>query len=644
MNKTAKQIALLLLIGLIIIAIFQLNQSGTDKKTLSYSDFMLKVANKEISRVSIENNKKIIGFYRVTKVEDVKQPGIKSLVKKENPDFETIIPYEDPELIKTLIASDVKVEGKDDEDNFLLKGVLNFLPWLLFFGFIWFIMIRQIQSTGNKALSFGKSRAKLNPETKRKVTFTDVAGVDEAKEELNEVVEFLKEPKKFINIGAKIPTGVLLVGPPGTGKTLLARAIAGEAGVPFFSISGSDFVEMFVGVGASRVRDLFDQGKKSAPCIIFIDEIDAVGRLRGAGLGGGHDEREQTLNQLLVEMDGFETNEGVIIIAATNRPDVLDPALLRPGRFDRQVVVDIPDIKGREKILAVHTKKIPLSREVDLKIIARGTPGFTGADLANLVNESALLTARRNKKRVTMQEMEDAKDKVLMGPERRSILISDKEKEITAYHEAGHAILGILTGSDPLHKVTIIPRGRALGVTMQLPQEDRRLYSRQHWLNTITILFGGHLTEELKFKQVTTGSSNDLERSSDIARKMVCEWGMSEKLGPITFGKRNEQIFLGREISQHRDYSEQTAKTIDDEVNAIINSCKLNALKLLKKNMGKLDKIAQNLIERETLTGDEINMIMNGQKLPPVTNHEEKPRATRADDAEKNAEPETIEE
>ena len=645
MNKTAKQIALLLLIGLIIIAIFQLSQSGSDKKVLSYSDFMLKVAGKEISRVSIENNKKITGFYRVTKVEDIKQPGIKSLVKRENPDFETIIPYEDPELVKTLIANDVKVEGKDDEDSFLLKGVLNFLPWLLFFGFIWFIMIRQIQSTGNKALSFGKSRAKLNPETKRKVTFADVAGVDEAKEELNEVVEFLKEPKKFINIGAKIPTGVLLVGPPGTGKTLLARAIAGEAGVPFFSISGSDFVEMFVGVGASRVRDLFEQGKKNAPCIIFIDELDAVGKMRAGAVGyAANEEREQTLNQLLVEMDGFETNEGVIIIAATNRPDVLDPALLRPGRFDRQVVVDIPDIKGREKILAVHTKKIPLSREVDLKIIARGTPGFTGADLANLVNESALLAARRSKKRVSMLEMEDAKDKVLMGPERRSILISDKEKEITAYHEAGHAILGILTGSDPLHKVTIIPRGRALGVTMQLPQEDRRLYSKKHWLNTITILFGGHLTEELKFKQVTTGSSNDLERASDIARKMVCEWGMSEKLGPITFGKRNEQIFLGREISQHRDYSEQTAMTIDAEVNAIIDSCKINAMKLLKKNMPKLDKIAQNLIERETLTGDEITIIMSGHKLPPVANHDEKPKVSHHDVSDNNAVSETAEE
>ncbi|HOD15710.1 MAG TPA: ATP-dependent zinc metalloprotease FtsH [Spirochaetota bacterium] len=630
MNKTAKQIALIMLIGLIIVAIFQINQGDKDKKVISYSDFMLKVANKEIARVSIENNKKIIGFYRITKPEDIKQPGIKAPFKKENPDFETVIPYEDPELVKTLIANEVKVEGKDDDDNFLLKGVLNFLPWLLFFAFIWFIMIRQIQSTGNKALSFGKSRAKLNPETKRKVTFADVAGVDEAKEELNEVVEFLKEPKKFINIGAKIPTGVLLIGPPGTGKTLLARAIAGEAGVPFFSISGSDFVEMFVGVGASRVRDLFEQGKKSAPCIIFIDEIDAVGRLRGAGLGGGHDEREQTLNQLLVEMDGFETNEGVIIIAATNRPDVLDPALLRPGRFDRQVVVDIPDIKGREKILAVHTKKIPLSRDIDLKIIARGTPGFTGADLANLVNESALLAARRSKKRVTMTEMEDAKDKVLMGPERRSILISDKEKEITAFHEAGHAILGILTGSDPVHKVTIIPRGRALGVTMQLPQEDRRLYSKKHWLNTITILFGGHLTEQLKFKQVTTGSSSDLERASDIARKMVCEWGMSEKLGPITFGKRNEQIFLGREISQHRDYSEETAKSIDDEVISIISSCKLEAQRLLKKNMSKLERIAQNLIERETLTGAEIEILMTGKKLPPMMNHEEKHKSSPA--------------
>jgi cell division protease FtsH len=620
MNKSAKQIALLLLVGLIILLTYNLYQGDKDKKYLNYSDFMQKVESKDISRVVIEN-KKIYGVYKSTLRTEPKNPENPVFGKKEHFDFETVIPYEDPDLIKTLISNGVKVEGKDEEDNVLLKHLLNFLPWLLIFGFIWFVMIRQIQATGNKALSFGKSKARLNPETKRKVTFLDVAGVDEAKEELREIVEFLKEPKKFINIGARIPTGVLLMGPPGTGKTLLARAIAGEAGVPFFSISGSDFVEMFVGVGASRVRDLFDQGKKSAPCIIFIDEIDAVGRLRGAGLGGGHDEREQTLNQLLVEMDGFETNEGVIIIAATNRPDVLDPALLRPGRFDRQVVVDIPDIKGREKILAVHSKKIPLSREVDLKIIARGTPGFTGADLANLVNESALLAARRSKKRVTMEDMEDAKDKVLMGPERRSILISNKEKEIIAYHESGHTLVGIITGTDPVHKVTIIPRGRALGITMQLPEEEKRLYSKDHWLNQIKSLFGGHLAEELKFHQVTTGSSNDLERASDIARRMVCEWGMSEKLGPITFGKKNEQIFLGREISQHRDYSESTAQAIDAEVNAIIESCKNEAKRILKKNLTKLDKLAQSLIERESLNGDEIRKIMAGHKLPPLQNH-----------------------
>ena len=637
MNKTTKQIALLLLIGLIIIAIFQLNQPEREKKTISYSEFLLKVSNKEVARVTIENNKKIYGFYKGSKLQELKKDEPKPILRKERPDFETYIPYDDPELVKTLIANDVKVEGREEEENVFLKGILQFLPWLLFFGFIWFIMIRQIQSTGNKALSFGKSRARLNPETKRKVTFADVAGVDEAKEELREIVEFLKEPKKFINIGARIPTGVLLMGPPGTGKTLLARAIAGEAGVPFFSISGSDFVEMFVGVGASRVRDLFEQGKKNAPCIIFIDEIDAVGRLRGAGLGGGHDEREQTLNQLLVEMDGFETNEGVIIIAATNRPDVLDPALLRPGRFDRQVVVDIPDVKGREKILAVHTKKIPLSREVDLKIIARGTPGFTGADLANLVNESALLAARHSRKRVTMQDMEEAKDKVLMGPERRSILISDKEKAIIAYHEAGHALITMLTGSDPVHKVTIIPRGRALGVTMQLPEEDRRLYSQEHWLNQIKILFGGHLAEELKFNEVTTGSSNDLERASDIARKMVCEWGMSEKLGPITFGKRNEQIFLGREISQHRDYSERTAQIIDEEVNAIIDKCRNDAHRLLKKNMSKLDKLAQSLIERESLNGEEIKLILAGQKLPPLQNNHNDPKRDESHDMEINS-------
>ena len=606
MNKTGKQIALLLLIVVLAIAIFKMNDTTKPRvETLQYSDFLRKVSEQKVKAVSIINGKKISGTY--TK-------GDKSF------HFETVIPYDDPDLMKNLLASKVGIKGEEADDNLFLKGLLNFLPWLFFFGLIWFFMIRQIQSTGNKAMSFGKSRARLNPETRNKVTFADVAGVDEAKEELGEVIDFLKDPKKFSSIGAKIPKGVLLMGPPGTGKTLLARAIAGEAGVPFFSISGSDFVEMFVGVGASRVRDLFEQGKKNAPCIIFIDEIDAVGRLRGAGLGGGHDEREQTLNQLLVEMDGFETNEGVIIVAATNRPDVLDPALLRPGRFDRQVVVDTPDIKGREKILAVHSRKIPLSREVDLKVIARGTPGFTGADLANLVNEGALLAARRGKKRVSMIDLEDAKDKVLMGPERRSMLISNEEKEIIAYHESGHALLGLLTGSDPIHKVTVIPRGRALGLTMQLPKEEKHLHSRNYWMNQITVLFGGHVSESLKFKDVTTGSSNDLERATDIARRMVCEWGMSKKIGMVTFGKKNEQIFLGREIAQHRDYSETTAEMIDDEVKAILTECEKRARRLITGNKTKFEKIAQYLVERETLNAEEIQMIMRGEELPPMMN------------------------
>ncbi len=609
MNKTGKQIALLLLIVVLAIAIFKMNDTTKPKiETLQYSDFLRKVSEQKVKAIAIINGKKISGTY--TK-------GDKAFL------FETLIPYDDPGLIKNLLASKVEVKGEEADDNMFLKGLLNFLPWLFFFGLIWFFMIRQIQSTGSKAMSFGKSKARLNPETRNKITFADVAGVDEAKDELGEVIDFLKEPKKFSNIGAKIPKGVLLVGPPGTGKTLLARAIAGEAGVPFFSISGSDFVEMFVGVGASRVRDLFEQGKKSAPCIIFIDEIDAVGRLRGAGLGGGHDEREQTLNQLLVEMDGFETNEGVIIVAATNRPDVLDPALLRPGRFDRQVVVDTPDVKGREKILAVHSRKVPLSREVDLKVIARGTPGFTGADLANLVNEGALLAARRGKKRVSMIDMEDAKDKVLMGPERRSMIISNEEKEIIAYHESGHALLGLLTGSDPIHKVTVIPRGRALGLTMQLPKEEKHLHSRSYWLNQITVLFGGHVAETIKFKDVTTGSSNDLERATDIARRMVCEWGMSKRIGPITFGKKNEQIFLGREISQHRDYSETTAVIIDDEVSSILSDCGKRAKKLILGNKFKFEKIAQYLVERETLNAEEILIIMRGDDLPPMLNHVE---------------------
>lgn len=612
MNKSTKQIALLLMIGLIFMAIFSLRDTGNKKVILDYSIFLEKVKNSEISKVKIENSKKIIGKYKTS------DDKAETILSDKDYDFETHIPYDDPELIRHLLGYKVVVEGSDDEGNLFLRSLLSFLPWLLFFAFIWFIMFRQIQGAGNKALAFGKSKAKLNPDTKNKVTFNDVAGADEAKSDLAEIVEFLKEPKKFINIGARIPTGVLLVGPPGTGKTLLARAIAGEAGVPFFSISGSDFVEMFVGVGASRVRDLFEQGKKSAPCIIFIDEIDAVGRLRGAGLGGGHDEREQTLNQLLVEMDGFEVNEGVIIIAATNRPDVLDPALLRPGRFDRQVVVDTPDIRGREKILAVHTKKVPLSREVDLKVIARGTPGFTGADLANLVNEAALLTARKNRKRVTMLEMEEAKDKVLMGPERRSMLITDSEKEITAYHEAGHAILGLLTSTDSVHKVTIIPRGRALGLTMQLPTEEKHIHSTVYWMNKIKMLFGGHLAEEIVFKDVTTGSSNDISRATDIARKMVTEWGMSSKIGPISFGQKSEQIFLGREISQHKDYSESTSQLIDQEVNRIITECLADARQMLMDNFEKFDTLAKYLIERESLNAEEILLIFNGEPLPPM--------------------------
>ncbi len=605
MNKTGKHIALALLVVMLIIAIYKMNDINKQNvESLQYSDFIKKVYDKKVKSVTISGGTKIKGQY--TKGDKVFM-------------FETVIPYSDPDLVKTLISNNVEIAGEEADDNIFMKGLFSFLPWLFFLGIIWFLMMRQIQATGTKAMSFGKSRAKMSPETKNKVTFEDVAGVDEAKNELNEVIDFLKEPKKFAGIGAKIPKGVLLMGSPGTGKTLLARAIAGEADVPFFSISGSDFVEMFVGVGASRVRDLFDQGKKSAPCIIFIDEIDAVGRLRGAGLGGGHDEREQTLNQLLVEMDGFDTNEGVIIVAATNRPDILDPALLRPGRFDRQVVVDIPDVRGREKILAVHSRKVPLSREVDLKIIARGTPGFTGADLANLVNEAALLTARRNKKRVSMSEMEEAKDKVMMGPERRSVLISDEEKEIIAFHEAGHTILGLLLpGADPVHKVTIIPRGRALGLTMNLPKEDKHLHSKKYWLNQIVQLYGGHIIEKLQFDDVTTGSSNDIERATDIARRMVCEWGMSENIGSLTLGKKNEQIFLGREISQHRDFSEATAEQIDIEVKAILKECEDKARKLLIKNKDKYEKIARYLIERESLNEEEIKMIMNGEDLPAM--------------------------
>ena len=488
--------------------------------------------------------------------------------------------------------------------------LVNWFPMLLLIG-VWIFFMRQMQVGGGKAMSFGKSRARLLNENQARVTFSDVAGVDEAKDELQEVIAFLKDPKKFTRLGGRIPKGCLLVGPPGTGKTLLARAIAGEAGVPFFSISGSDFVEMFVGVGASRVRDLFVQAKKQAPCIVFVDEIDAVGRQRGAGLGGGHDEREQTLNQLLVEMDGFEANDGVILIAATNRPDVLDPALLRPGRFDRRVVVPRPDIKGREGILAVHSRRVPLENDVDIRVLARGTPGFAGADLENLVNEAALLAARNDKEKVNMNDFELAKDKVMMGTERKSMIISDEEKRNTAYHESGHALVAkLLPGADPVHKVTIIPRGMALGLTQQLPMDERHSQDKQHLLNNVTILFGGRVAEELILDHMTTGAGNDIERATEIAHRMVCEWGMSEKLGPMTFGKKEEQIFLGRDFTQQQDYSESTAVEIDREVRHIIQECYEKAKEILTTHIELLHRVARELLDKEVLDGAEIDVIV----------------------------------
>ncbi|MCL6494420.1 MAG: ATP-dependent zinc metalloprotease FtsH [Ignavibacterium sp.] len=502
-----------------------------------------------------------------------------------------------------------------------LNIIIGFLPWILIIA-IWIVIMRRMQGQGGGTrgiFSFGKSKAKLITPSNKRVTFKDVAGADEAKLELQEIIEFLKEPSKFQKLGGKIPRGVLLLGPPGTGKTLLARAVAGEAGVPFFSISGADFVEMFVGVGASRVRDLFDQGKRHAPCIIFIDEIDAVGRHRGAGLGGGHDEREQTLNQLLVEMDGFEQNSGVIIIAATNRPDVLDPALLRPGRFDRQVVVDRPDVKGREGILKVHTRNIPLGDDVDLEVLAKGTPGLAGAELANLVNEAALLAARKNKKKVEMSDFEEAKDKVMMGMERKSLIISEEEKKTTAYHEIGHVLVAKkLPEADPVHKVTIIPRGRALGVTSYLPIDEKHTYSKEYLEAMITYALGGRAAEKLIFNHYTTGAGNDIEKATNIARKMVCEWGMSERLGPLAYGAKEEEIFLGREIQRHKDYSEKTAQEIDDEVRTIIRNAEQRAENILKENIDLLHKLSKELLEREILDGEEIDAIIKGQELPPV--------------------------
>src|SRR5205809_2365009 len=538
--------------------------------------------------------------------------------------FKTVIPGDKSfDLVKALLQNSVNVKLENSTNSsFMYIFLSSWLPFILLIGF-WIFLMRQMQSGGNKALSFGKSRARLMSSQQKKVTFKDVAGVEEAKEELTEIIEFLKEPQKFQKLGGRIPKGVLLMGPPGTGKTLLARAVAGEANVPFFSISGSDFVEMFVGVGASRVRDLFEQGKKNAPCIVFIDEIDAVGRHRGAGLGGGHDEREQTLNQLLVEMDGFESNEGVILVAATNRPDVLDPALLRPGRFDRRIVVNRPDVKGREGILAVHTRKIPMADDVEIAVLARGSAGFSGADLANLVNEAALNAARYNQKVVRMHDFEFAKDKVLMGSERRSMIISDAEKRVTAIHEAGHALLTVLLPhADPIHKVTIIPRGMALGLTQQLPADEKHNYTREYLNDQIAILLGGRIAEEITMDGMTTGAGNDLERSTELARKMVCEWGMSDAMGPLTFGKKEEQIFLGREIAQHQDYSEDTALKIDQEVKRFVTANYERAYQLLVEHKPALGRIADQLLAREVLDAEQVRRIVAGQPIEdpkPVT-------------------------
>ena len=598
MNPFFKNLALWLVIGLIMVLVFNIfNQSQPQEKEMIFSDFMARVAKGEVSEV-------------VVKGSDIKG----KLTSGES--FRTYTP-DDKDMISELRRRGVRITAKPVDGNpWYINMLLSWLPMLLFIG-VWIFFMRQMQGGGAKALSFGKSRARLLSDKQSKVTFADVAGIDEAKEELQEIIEFLKDPPKFQKLGGRIPKGVLLMGPPGTGKTLLARAIAGEANVPFFSISGSDFVEMFVGVGASRVRDLFEQGKKHAPCIIFMDEIDAVGRHRGAGLGGGHDEREQTLNQLLVEMDGFESNDGVILIAATNRPDVLDPALLRPGRFDRQVVVARPDIRGREGILRVHTKKIPLDADVDLMVLARGTPGFSGADLANLVNEAALLAARQNKKTVCMKDFETAKDKVLMGVERKSIVISEEERKVTAYHEAGHTLVAkSLPGTDPIHKVTIIPRGRALGVTQQLPIDEKHNYQKEYLLNEIAIMMGGRVAEEVVFGQITTGAGNDIERATELARKMVCEWGMSERMGPLTFGKREEMIFLGREIAQHQDYSEQTAVEIDREVKQIVMTNYEKAKVLIKERIAVLHALAKALLEEEVLDASQIDAIVNGTVAP----------------------------
>ncbi len=633
MNQTVRTVLMWVVILVGVLLILQvLRGYSTTSQEIPFSEFLDRVANGEVGGVLIKGEQI---FVRYTSTDDSTKPGPRFDAFTYDPGYS--------DLVSDLRASKVKIEVEKPSDGRVLTALLSWAPLLILVG-LWFVFFRQMQAGGTKAMSFGKSKARLLAPDAKRVTFADVAGVNEAKEELEEIIDFLKEPQKFQRLGGKIPKGVLLMGSPGTGKTLLARAVAGEADVPFFSISGSDFVEMFVGVGASRVRDLFEQGKKNAPCIVFIDEIDAVGRHRGAGLGGGHDEREQTLNQLLVEMDGFEANDGVILISATNRPDVLDPALLRPGRFDRRIVVNPPDVKGREGILRVHTAKIPLSADVELEVLARSSPGFSGADLANLVNEAALRAARLNKMKVDMGDFEFAKDKVMMGSERRSLVMSEEEKRITAYHEAGHALVAVmLPDADPLHKVTIIPRGMALGLTQQLPLEDRYTYSRTYLEANLRVLMGGRLAEELVFgpERSTTGAGNDLERATELARKMVCEWGMSETMGPLTFGKREEAIFLGKEFARHQDYSDATAVRIDDEIRRIITDAYTGARTILEEHRESLEAITAALLEHEVLDGERIYELIenhsgmdmrhdSGKTAPVVSPVEEKEAAEPA--------------
>jgi cell division protease FtsH len=595
-NATFKTVMLWMSLLVVIFLAWHFAQIQKKETSLKFSEFMQQVENGQVQDATI------VGY------------DIKGHFTSREP-FRTTAPPDYPDYIKALLAKKVQVTVERDQTPAWANMLISWAPFLLLIGF-WVFFMRQMQSGGNKALSFGKSKAKLLASQQKKVTFKDVAGVDEAKEELQEIIEFLREPQKFQKLGGRIPKGVLLMGPPGTGKTLLARAIAGEANVPFFSISGSDFVEMFVGVGASRVRDLFEQGKKNAPCIIFIDEIDAVGRHRGAGLGGGHDEREQTLNQLLVEMDGFESNDGVILIAATNRPDVLDPALLRPGRFDRRVVVSRPDVRGREGILQVHTRKIPLSEDVDISVLARATPGFSGADLANLVNEAALLAARRNQKFVLMEDFESSKDKVLMGAERKSMIITDEEKRLTAFHEAGHALVAaLLPHTDPLHKVTIIPRGMALGLTQQLPTEEKHNYTKEQLQSRIAVCMGGRIAEDIVFGEISTGAQNDIEQATEMARKMVCEWGMSDALGPLTYGKKEEQIFLGKEFNRHQDYSEATALKIDAEIKRIVTEQYERAQRTLTDSRELLSRVAEALLEHEVLDAEQLKALVEGRPI-----------------------------